>query len=88
MQLKPVFFQVLYEPFLVVQILSTFNMFFRVPIRTEKCNKMFSCNLFGVILHIDSTIVSFIGCVGSLMPERGLVDIMSCAFRGVDHMLT
>ena len=32
-------------------------MFFHIPIRTGKCNKRFSCNLFGVILHIDSTIV-------------------------------
>ena len=55
MQLKPVFFQVLYEPFLVVRILSTFSIFFHVPIRAEKCNKTLSCNLFGVILHIDST---------------------------------
>ena len=31
-------------------------------------------------------LVSFIDCVGgSLMTESGLVDIMSCAFRGVDH---
>ena len=29
--------------------------------------------------------MSFIDCVGSLMTERGLVDIMSFAFRGVDH---
>ena len=29
--------------------------------------------------------MSFIDCVGSLMTESGLVDIMSCAFRGVDH---
>ena len=55
MQLKPVFFQVLYEPFLVVRILSTLSMFFHVPTRTGKCNKTLSCNLFGVILHIDST---------------------------------
>ena len=30
-------------------------------------------------------LMSFIECVGSLMTERGLVDIMSFAFRGVDH---
>ena len=51
MQLNLVIFQVLYEHFLVVRILSTFSMLFHVPIRTEKCNKTFSCNLFGVILH-------------------------------------
>ena len=55
MQLKPICFQVLYEPFLAVRILSTFSMFFQVPIRTEKCNAALFCNLFGVILHIDST---------------------------------
>ena len=27
----------------------------------------------------------FIGCVGALMAQSGLVDNMSCAFRGVDH---
>ena len=30
-------------------------------------------------------LVSFTDCVGSLMTESGLVDTMSCAFRGVDH---
>ena len=55
MQLKPGFFQVVYKPFLVVRILSTFSMFFHVPIRTGICNKTFSCNLFEVNLHIDST---------------------------------
>ena len=30
-------------------------------------------------------LVSFIDCVRSLMTESGLVDIMSYAFRGVDH---
>ena len=64
MQLKPVFFQVLYEPFLVVRILPTFSMFFHVPIRTEKCNKTFPCNLFGVILHIDSTSAGRRICLG------------------------
>ena len=33
-------------------------------------------------------ITSFIGCVSSLMAECGLVDIMSCAFGGVDHRFT
>ena len=33
-------------------------------------------------------LMSFIGCVGSLMAESGLVDILSCAFGGVDHMMT
>ena len=33
-------------------------------------------------------LMSFIGCVRSLMAERGLVDILSCAFGGVDHMFT
>ena len=33
-------------------------------------------------------IVSFIGCVRSLMAESGLVDILSCAFGGVHHMFT
>ena len=28
-------------------------------------------------------LMCFIGCVGSLMAESGLVDILSCAFRGV-----
>ena len=48
---------------------------------------------------IDSTIMvqhlgvvyflmSFIGCVRSLMEESGLVDIQSSAFCGVDHMFT
>ena len=33
-------------------------------------------------------LMSFIGCVRSLMAESGLVDILSCAFGGVDHMFT
>ena len=33
-------------------------------------------------------LVSFIGCVGSLMAESGLVDILSCAFNGVDRVFT
>ena len=33
-------------------------------------------------------LVSFIGFVRSLMAERGLVDVLSCAFCGVDHMFT
>ena len=33
-------------------------------------------------------LLSFIGCVRSLMAESGLVDILSCAFGGVDHMFT
>ena len=32
--------------------------------------------------------MQFIGCVRSLMARSGLVDILPCAFRGVDHMLT
>ena len=32
--------------------------------------------------------MSFIGCAGSPISESGLVDIMSCAFRDVDHMVT
>ena len=36
-------------------------------------------------MHI---LMSFIGCVRSLMAESGLVDIMSCAFGGVDHRFT
>ena len=35
-----------------------------------------------------SFLVSFIGCVGSLLAGSGLVEIMSCAFLGVGHMLT
>ena len=33
-------------------------------------------------------LMSFIGCVRSLMAESGLVDILSCAFGGVYHMFT
>ena len=33
-------------------------------------------------------LLSLIGCVRSLMAESGLVDILSCAFGGVDHMFT
>ena len=33
-------------------------------------------------------LMSFIGCVGSLMAESGLVDMLSCAFGGVDDMFT
>ena len=32
--------------------------------------------------------MNFIGCVRSLMAGGGLVDILPCAFRGVDHMLS
>ena len=32
--------------------------------------------------------MSFMGCAGSPISESGLVDIMSCAFRDVDHMVT
>ena len=32
--------------------------------------------------------MKFIGCVRSLKAGSGLVDILPCAFRGVDHMLT
>ena len=32
-------------------------------------------------------LMSFIGCVGSLLAVSGLVEIMSCAFLGVGHML-
>ena len=40
-----------------------------------------------MVLRLDGMgfLMSFIGCVGSLMPESGLVDILLCAFRGVDH---
>ena len=33
-------------------------------------------------------LMSFIGCVRSLMAESCLVDILSCPFGGVDHMFT
>ena len=33
-------------------------------------------------------VMSFIGCVRSLMAEGGLVDIQSCAFGGADHLFT
>lgn len=33
-------------------------------------------------------LMSFIGCVGSLMAESGLEDILSCAFAGVPKMLS
>ena len=40
-----------------------------------------------MVLRLDGMgfLVSLIGCVGSLIPESYLVDIMSCALRGVDH---
>ena len=47
-----------------------------------------SCKRYYALVECASSIVSFIGCVGSLMAESGLVDIMSGVFRGVDHMLT
>ena len=41
-----------------------------------------------MVLHLGGMHfrMSFIGCVRSLMAERGLVDILSCAFGTVDHM--
>ena len=33
-------------------------------------------------------IMNFIGCVGTLMADTGLSDVMECAFGGVSHMLT
>ena len=33
-------------------------------------------------------IMDFIGCVGILIAETGLSDVMECAFGGVPHMLT
>ena len=33
-------------------------------------------------------IINFIGCVGTLMADTGLSDVMECAFGGVPHMLT
>ena len=43
-----------------------------------------------MVKHIGGMhlLMSFIGCVRSLMAERGLVDILSCAIGGVDHMFT
>ena len=32
-------------------------------------------------------VMNFIGCVGTLMDDTGLADIMECAFGGVSHML-
>ena len=37
------------------------------------------------LTHQAEQNVSFIGCVGAPMAGSGLVDNMSCAFRGVDH---
>ena len=39
-------------------------------------------------LGVVYILMSFIGCVRSLMAESCLVDILSCAFGGVDHMFT
>ena len=33
-------------------------------------------------------LMNFIGCIGILMADTGLFDIMECAFGGVAHMLT
>ena len=38
-----------------------------------------------MVLHF---LMSYIGCDGALMAEGVLVDILSCAFDGVDHMMT
>ena len=38
-----------------------------------------------MVLHF---LMSYIGCDGALMAEGVLVDILSCAFGGVDHMMT
>ena len=33
------------------------------------------------------TLMSFIGCIGSLMNGSGLEELLSAAFKGVSHML-
>jgi len=45
-------------------------------------------NKFFIRLGGMHFIMNFIGCVGSLMAETGLSDIMECAFGGVGHMLS
>ena len=34
-----------------------------------------------------NTVMSFVGCVGKLMADSGLEDVMKAAFEGVAHML-
>ena len=52
--------------------------------QSDRFHNIIMVQLIGGIYFL----LSLIGCIRSLMAESGLVDILSCAFGGVDHMFT
>ena len=51
------------------------------------CNRAYCSKVALTGFHIIS-LMSFVGCIGTLMAESGLADIMSAVFGGVQKMLT